>query len=275
MPVTINDVEIMTDDGKLTEGFNPSMLGDAYKDSRLFGKARDIVSIMKVAHDSKSSLSDATAKLKNAIQKPPDDADETQKTEFRTLLKKELGSPDSIEAYVVKKIKGAEWDPEAQKVFKELCLEEGVPADSFARITEKMDTCRAAAENQRYSTESETFKTGHPGDKMVSGLRTALKAIIQFATPEQKELTDNIRAGKILDNPDLDAIRELGLMPSILANWEIIGNAMKSDIAITNEGVPADSNKSGPKEGTTEALIADRYNHPSSVKARKDRGLNY
>jgi len=275
MPVTINDVEVMSDDGKLTEDFSPSMLGDAYKDSKLFTKARDITAIMKVAHDSKSSLSEATATLKNAIQKPPADATEAQKAEYKTMLKKELGAPDSVAAYVAKKIEGAVWEPEVARVFKDSFFEEGIPADAFARIVEKLDTCRVEIENQRFTAESESFKVAHPGDKLITGLRTALKAIIQFATPEQKEITDKIRDGKMLDNPSLEAVKSLGLSPSIVSNWESIGNAMKSDVAITNEGVASDLGKNTPREGTAEATIAGTYTHPSSVKSRQERGLAY
>lgn len=67
MPVTLNDKVIIDDDGKLTTDFNPSLLGDQYKDSKFFETTPDVVTLMKVAADTKSALG---KKLENVIQKP-------------------------------------------------------------------------------------------------------------------------------------------------------------------------------------------------------------
>jgi hypothetical protein len=83
-----------------------------------------------------------------------------------------------------------------------------------------------------------------------------------------------IKDNKIMDDPgNLDTWRNMGFTPNHVAFFERVGEAMKSDTAITNEGEP--TSIEAPKEGTQEAVVHKAYDHPTSVAARKARGKTY
>jgi len=74
----------------------------------------------------------------------------------------------------------------------------------------------------------------------------------------------------------LEVIRQkLKLSPVDLTGLENIGNAMKSDTTITNEGTIANEDVGKPEAGTPEAIIANTYTHKTSQDDRKRRGVPY
>ena len=255
-------------------------LGDDYKDSKALEGVADDVTLAKRFIDTQSKLGQ---RLEGVIQKPGKDATDEQKAAYEATLKEELGAPKTIEAYESDPVEGVSRSEEMTTFIKQTFLDEGIGVGEYARIMNKLDLYRQEAqkqaildENQKFTEESEKFKSTHSGDKLTTGTRTALKAILQFAGDEQKDLTDSIKASKILDNPgDLDALRKLGIWPTTIAQWEKIGNLVKSDLAITNEGSPIAAGGDAPAAGTTEALISSVYTHPSSVKDRASRGAKY
>ena len=255
-------------------------LGDDYKDSKALEGVSDTTMLAKRFIDTQSKLGQ---RLEGVIQKPGKDATDEQKAEYETMLKKELGAPETIDAYESDPVEGVTRPDELTAFIKQTFLDEGIGVGQYSRLMNKLDTYRKAAqeqavtdENQKFIAESEKFKSTHSGDKLTTGTRTALKAMLQFAGAEEKDLTDAIKTSKILDNPgDLDALRKLGIWPSTIARWERIGDLVKSDLAITNEGSPVAAGGKPPAAGTVEGLIESVYTHPSSVKDRASRGVKY
>jgi len=255
-------------------------LGDKYKDSKALEGVSDSTMLAKRFIDTQSKLGQ---RLEGVIQKPGKDATDEEKAQYETTLKKELGAPESIDAYESDPVEGVSRPDEMTTFIKQTFLEEGIAVGSYSRIMNKLDTYRLQAqnqaildENQKFIAESEKFKSTHSGDKLTTGTRTALKAMLQFAGSEEKDLTDAIKASKILDNPgNLDALRKLGIWPSTIERWERIGGLVKSDLAITNEGSPVAAGSKAAAAGTVEGLISSVYTHPSSVKDRASRGKTY
>lgn len=199
--------------------------------------------------------------------------------EYSKLLKTELGAAKTVEDYQLPLPDGEE-DKEYSVLVKQVFLEEGIPVNSAINIANKvnafnkqrMEAAKQELENL-FATQSKTYKDSHKGDTLVTGTRTAIKAIVQFGTPE---LVKAIKDSKILSNPsDLGKLRGLEIWPSQLAIWENIGTMMKSDAAITNEGEPSKPSTNEPTPGTTEAVVHKAYDHPSSVADRKSRGKQY
>jgi hypothetical protein len=277
MPVEIDDIEIMTDDGRFTENLAPSLFGEEYKDSKEISLERvpDVVTLGKRFLETKSALD---RKLENVIQKPGKDATEEQVKEYKQSLKKELGAPETVDAYEFTPPEGVEHDENLVAAFKEAFLSEGVAPDAAARLVSKWDELQAAqvkslnqAQQDAYEAEATEFKDSHPGDKLLIGGRTAAKMLLQFGNDEVASL---IKDNKIMDDPgNLDTWRNMGFTPNHVAFFERVGEAMKSDTAITNEGEP--TSIEAPKEGTQEAVVHKAYDHPTSVAARKARGKTY
>lgn len=275
MPVQIDGVTIMTDDGKFTSDFKPSMLGDDYAGSQLFEKTPDILALCKVAHDSKSALG---KKLENVINRPGKDATEEDLKNYRETLISELGLPEKAEDYDFTPPQGVNADEEVIKRMGELLLKNKVPkviADpiirDFNEYQKELLDQQFSRMNEQFKNESAEFLKLHPGNSSVVAARTALKAIMQFGSDEVKNA---IKDAKAFDDPgNLEKLRDLGFWPSQLAVWENIGKAMKSDMAISNEGTPFNTGEL--QEGTAEKVIHDTYNHPTSLEDRKRRGLSY
>lgn len=274
MTVKLNDVEIMTEDGQLTEGFNPGMIDEKYKDSKYFETRKDIKSIMKSALETKSAYD---KKLENVIQKPAADATPEQKAEYRKALAREMGAPEKSDAYEFEAPpEGLQHNEELVKVFKDVFLKEGVPVSTASALVKafdafnvKMIQAQQEEADRQFAAEVESYDKAHPEDAKVTQGRTAVKAILQFG---DSDLTKAIRDAKLIDRPDDHSLwKSLGFSPRQRVIWENIGKLMKSDAAIPNEG-----NQSGtPKEGTQEATIAKMYDHPTSKANRAARGLKY
>lgn len=277
MPIMMNDVEIMGDDGNFTPEFKPEMLGEEYKDFKGFENTPDIMSLLKSSADTKI---DYGKKLEGVIQKPGENATDQEKEEYRNSLRKELGAPETTEAYEFPIPEGLTQNDDFTKLVKEMFLAEGVPVDSALRMSNKWNEFQLAqkklmgdAENQQYDTEEKDFKEKHTGDNLITGCRTAAKAIIQFG---DESLIKDLTEAKMMETPgDLKKWRDLGIWPSTLTFYERIGRQMKSDLAITDEGDPAKKGGGEPEKGTKEAMVADAFDHPTSKADRERRGLKY
>lgn len=260
----------MGDDGKLTADFSPSMLGDEYADSKFFETTPDIVSLMKAGADSKSALG---KKLENIIQIPGEEATDEQKVAYKAELRKASGAPESAEILQFTPPEGRKYDEELIKVFKEKFFEHGISQEVAGDLVATLDTFQMAIEeqtqnqaDQAFKTEVEEYTKAHLGDKLVTGPRTAAKAIIEFA---DDGLRAKVQDAKLIENPgNFKAWREIGITPKQLAIWENVGSKMKSDQAISDEGELA-----GGKETEEQVKIAAQYPHPTSVADRKARGV--
>jgi len=250
-------------------------LGEGYADSKLLEGVTDSTTLAKRFMDTKASHD---ARLGDVIQKPASDATDEQKAEYESVLKKELGAAESVDDYVFPDT-GVERSEELSAFIKQTYLDEGLSPAVVNRMMTKFDanaveakkTAEALAE-QAYQDDVKAYKAEHVGNSAIVSPRIALKAMLQFgkANPEMaKAIIDS----KVLNTPgDFAALRKIGITPAQLRMWEPIADAMKSDTVITNEGKPTSTVDDGPEPGSREAKVAARYNHPTSVAARKARG---
>jgi hypothetical protein len=269
MPVTINDVEIMSDDGKFTENFSPAIFGEEYKDNKTLEGTSDFLTLGKRFLDTKAKLGE---KLDGVIQKPKEGATDREKSEYKETLLKELGAPEKIEDYDIKVPEGLEIDENLLNGMTKLFFDKRAPKDLVQDIVagylalqkEYVDNFNAQQE-AAFQEELKEYNTNHPGDSKKTKGVTAVKALLQFA---DEELTKLINESKIIDTPDDDAKwRSIGFSPRQRAIWENIGEKMKSDTPITDEGTTK-------KEETTTSTVAKKvYDHPTSVKDRQKRGV--
>jgi hypothetical protein len=272
----MNDVAIMTDDGKFTSDFKPEMLGDEYKDSKFLETTPDLVSLMKAGIDTKSALG---KKLENVIQKPGENATEQELADYNKALKEARGAPDSVEAYDWKPPDGQTHDENLVKLFKEVFLEIGLPPSDAEVLVGKWDAYQAqvvaqmqAAQKAADDAEDAAWTTAHPGDSAVTDGRTAVKALLMYAG---EDFAKEVKEAKLIDDPgNLAKWRKLGISPASIDFYTKIGKDMKADTAITNEGDPTNTTETKHKAGerTKEELIPKVYTHPTSVADRKARG---
>lgn len=263
MPVTIDNVEVMSDDGAFTDSFTPSILGKDYAETKVFESTPNLLSLAKAYADTKS---DYGRKLEGVIQRPGESAGEQEKAEFRKTLLKELGAPESVDAYEFTPPEGIEHDAELVSRFKAFALREGMAPSVAQGLVSLWDTYQSEllekitnAREDNFNQEVKTLKTEMPGEALTRNGRLAAKALLEFGA---KEHIDKIKELRIIDTPD-DFVkwRELGVDAAnfrILAN---IGAKMGLDKAITDEGETPPSEKSG--EGP------DMFDHPTSVAQRK------
>jgi len=263
MSVTVNDVEIISDDGKFTENFNPKVLGDEYGDSKFFEDTPDVLTALKRGVDAKSMVG---RKLENVIQKPSEDADETAKSQYRETLLKELGAPATKDDYVFETSEELGQDEEFINYFKEKFFSKKIPPSMAQEIvndyneygTKQMEAQQALAE-QQYNEAKTAYTKQFPGDSIKTENSTAYKAMLQFGN---EDFTKLLKDSKIVDNVgDLDSWRKLGVTPDMLSLWNKIGKAMKSDDAI-----PDDGSHNSEDDG-----FASIYDHPTSAKLREER----
>lgn len=268
MPVTMGETVVMGDDGVFTSDFKPSMLGEDYAESKFFETTPDLPSLMKSAADSKSALG---KKLENVIQRPGKDASEEDITAFRGELRSELGAGKSIDDYAFSPLEGRTHDEELTKVFKEVFHKLGVSVDTATQLVATFDTFQQAQEealiaqsNQLFKEEVDAYTKSHPGDALAVGTRTAAKAVIEFS---DIEFVGKIKKANLLsDSSNFDAWRKLGITPVQLSIFENIGTKMKSDLAISSEGLP-NADQRTPEEKS----ISTHYDHPTSVADREQR----
>ena len=280
MPVTINDTVVMTDDGKFTSDFKPEMLGEEYKGNKyLTEKTPDLIALLKSAADSKSALG---KKLEHVIQKPGENATDQERAEYETELKEELGAGKATEDYIFED-NGVEHAEDFIKMLQQMFLDEGTSPAVANRLVAKLDahylegqTTIAAATEQQFQDDVKAYKADHLGNKLITGPRTALKAMLQFANDVQSDLNKEIIDKKVIADPNnFELLRSIGIGIAQLRIWEPIGEAMKSDLAITNEGKPSGLVDVKPKEGTQEAVVHKVYDHETSKADRAARGKSY
>ena len=270
MPISIGETEIMGDDGNLSADFNPSILGDAYSETGVFKNSNNIVSIMKSLVDTKTDLG---KKLENIIQIPGEDASDEQKSDYTAAIRKASGAAATTDDYEFGITVGGEAHDEYTKVFREKFLELGLPPSVAADIVALHDTTQEviqealqAQANEAFKVEVADYTKAHLGDKLVTGPRTAAKAIIEFA---DDGLRAKVLEAKLVENPgNFKAWKEIGITPKQLLIWENVGTKMKSDKAISDEGITQTSHLS-----EEQGKIAAQYSHPTSVKDRHDRGV--
>jgi len=268
MPVTINDTVVMGDDGKFTEDFSSSLLGDDYKDSKVFETTPDLQSLLKSHADTKSALGKQKEEiLSNAIQKPREGASDQERVDYRKVLQKELGAPEKPEDYEFPRLEGApdglSHSEDTEKVFRQVFFEEGIPVDVVKSIVDKFNKFQLAQFNARLEAEKveledavKSLKNDWKGDNLVVNARLAHTAIKEFAT---EDLTRLINESKIYDDAgNLEKWNSLGFDPGQLRIWAKIGEKMKL------AAPPADETTEETKKKDKGVLGV--YDHPTSKR---------
>ena len=272
MPVLINGTEIMTDDGKFTDSFNPSLIGDDYKDSKAFESIPDIVSLLKAHVDTKAMVG---RKMEGVIQRPDENATEEQKADYRTSLLKELGVPERAGDYVFARPEGMPEElinTDLENSAKEFLHSKNVPSDIASDIVNWYYQTQHKAIQDRLADEDKQFKEAcgaldkkWTGDARVKNNRLAFKAIMLLASDELKQ---KLVEAKINDDvANHDKWRALGFSPEQRQVWQRMGEMVKADEAITDMGGPVEE---GNVTGEQKA-INKIYDHPTSKKAREAR----
>lgn len=266
MPITMNDVVIMGDDGKFTPEFNPGLLGDEYKDTHLFKNAPDITSVLKLAIDTKRAMG---KKIEGHIPPLGENPTDKEKATHRKNLMAGLGTVvEKVEDYALVKPEGwpegAPYDEETTKYFANYLFAQGWPKEMVQELTAEYDKyvlgrfeVFAEAQQTAWDTSVKELKVDWKGPALIKKTRTAAKAMIQFATDE---LVTAIKESQLITSPDdFEKWKTLGVTTDQIRVWSNIGEKMKSDRAITDEGVPGAQQKADQK--TKRSKI---YDHETS-----------
>ena len=255
MAVKINDITIMGDDGKFTPEFNPGMLGEEYKDSKFLETTPDLVSLMKAGIDTKSALG---KKLEGHIAPLGENATDDEKAAHRKSLMSGLGtSVEKVEDYGL--VKPEDWpenvpfDEENTKVFADFLFGRGWPKEEVQELVSLYNKNAVT----KYNDSVKQLKSDWKGDALIKKARTAAKAMVQFGTDELVKVVNE--AGLITTPDDFKKWQDLNISAAQIRVWANIGEKMKSDSAIPDEG----SNK-GDKKQMKKSKMNLVYDHSTS-----------
>jgi len=261
-----NLTEHIGEDGNFTEGFAPAAtasLGEGYQDSKVLEGITNPAGLIKAYADTKTAYG---KKLEGVIAKPGENATDEEKASYRKTMLAELGTPESPDDYNFNRPEslpdGMTYDEEFEGAFRQLFHEVGMPADMAKSLADKFNEVQVARHvaaveqaKQKLTEEATQLDKDWPGEKSTLNNRHAFKAIMQFGTEELKTL---LKEANISTNPtNHDAWNKLNISPSQRRIWSNIGAAMKSDLAINDEGLPATSNEPATAMGKI-------YDHPTS-----------
>jgi len=272
MAVMINDVEVMSDDGKFTESFSPGILGEGYKETKAFERTPDLPSLLKAYADTKSAYG---KKLEGVIQKPAENATDQEKADYRKSLLEELGVPGSAKDYEFPKPEnlpgGVAYNQQLEDQFREVFIKRDVPLDMAKGLVEDYNEIQLAAVQARLDEQQKVFEESckdldkkWTGDARIRNNRLAFKAIMRFGTEDLQSLLKDAKINEDVGNHQ--KWHELGFSPSQREIWFSIGSATGTAEAITDEGTPAAREEAGVKK-----VVEKVYDHPTSVKARAER----
>lgn len=266
MPIKINDVVIMGDDGKFTPEFNPGLLGDDYKDSKFLETTPDLVSLMKAGIDTKSALG---KKLESHIAPLGENPSEEEVATHRKSLMAGLGTVvENADGYELGKPEdwpeGIPFDEETTKHFADYLFSKGYPKEMVRELVSEYNGVVlkrfeefARDEQEGWDKDVRELKSDWKGATLIKKARTAAKAMLQFATDE---LVGEIKKADLVTTPDdFGKWQALGMTAAQIRVWNNIGEKMKSDKAITDEGI-SEADKKGDQKGKLSRI----YDHATS-----------
>lgn len=261
MPVDYINEDGSFDQEKLS-GQLGTIAGEGFKDSKALANTPNVDVLVKNFLNADRKVNQ---KLEGVIQKPAENATDQEKAEYRVSLLKELGAPDTEDAYDFPRVEGMDYDENAEKVFRSLFKEMDMPVDLANALVAKFNEVQVGRQEAFQKVQDDAFEKGTKeldadwkGDDATKKNRTVFKAIMEFGTEDLKTL---LKESKIYDSPnDHQKWRELGFDAAQRRVWENIGTKMKSDEHITDEGGPA---KGEQLTGGQKAL-AGLYTHPDS-----------
>lgn len=266
MPITMNEVVIMGDDGKFTPEFNPGLLGDEYKDTNFFKNAPDLTSVLKVAVDTKRAMGKKTEGHIPPLGENPTDE---EKATHRKNLMAGLGTAvEKVEDYALAKPEdwpeGLPYDEETSSQMATYLLSKGWPKEDVQELVSTYDkmvlerhAAFVVAAQDAYDESVKELKVDWKGPALIKKTRTAAKAMIQFGTDEL--IAAMKESGLVTTPDDFKKWQALDITIPQIRVWNNIGEAMKSDKAITDEGI------SGPdQEKEQKGKLSKIYDHSTS-----------
>lgn len=266
MPIKMNDIVIMGDDGKFTSEFNPGLLGDEYKDTGIFKNVPDISSMMKLAIDTKRKMGE---KVEGHIPPLGENPTDEEKATHRKNLMAGLGTVvEKVEDYELAKPEdwpeGLPYDEGSAAQMATHLLSRGWPKEDVQELVgvyDKMVLERhkafAEAAQTAYAEDVKELKVDWKGTALIKKTRTAAKAMIQFGTDEL--IAAMKESGLVTTPDDFKKWQALDISTDQIRVWCNIGEAMKSDKAITDEGQPGAQHVADQK-----AKRSKIYDHPTS-----------
>ena len=231
-------------EGNFTEHFTtklPGFLGRetlTHEDGspiKMFDDIKSVGGLVKVAFDTKTALG---KKLDSVIQKPAADASDQVKGDYYATLAKELGAPDSPDAYEFVRPTngdGVEYDQAAEDLIRAAAFKAKVPVSTvkaFSEILLEAAKARAKADHSAaeklFEEDAAAFDEDFAGDKKPEALRTAFLAIEKFG---DKELVKALKDAAMHDQEnivDLAKWRQNGVSIPTLRLFTRIGQAALS-----------------------------------------------
>lgn len=240
-----------------------TIAGEEFKDTKALTNTPNVDTLIKRYLDADKKINQ---KLEGVIQKPSEKATDQEKAEYRQSLLKELGAPDSEETYEFPRVEGMEYDEDAEKVFRAFFKDQSMPLDLgnglvalFNKVQMGRQEAFQKAQDAAFDEAAKSLRNDWKGDSLVTNLKTAYAAIVEFGT---EDLTKLLKDAKIYDSAgDLAKWREVAFAPEQLRVWHNIGVKMKSDEHLSNEGSGA---KGGTEKSVGQKALAGIYTHPDS-----------
>jgi len=270
MDFNVNDY--VNEDGSFVDGADiKSLAGDEHKETKCFDDIKDFQSFVKVHADTKSALG---KKLDNVIQKPGENATDEEKAAFRQSMKTELGAVKSGSEYEFTRPdmpEGMFYDEQFESSMREMLAQAGVPKDEAKALYDGYNkmmianyTKAAEDEGKREKAADEKLRADWPGTEMTVNTRlahAAMQALGAEAFPELwsgfkdaegkdvKGLEQRMKESGIFDSPgDLAKWRSIGVDPSMLRLYAVIGKRMQSGQVLTGEGTTTGGGSEIPED---------------------------
>lgn len=248
--------EVMTFETELTDDLRaeiPDLLGEGYEDTKLYDNMKTVGDVFKAHAHTKSAFD---KKQENVIQRPGEEATDEEKAEFRKTLGKELGAPDSTDAYDITRPEGIpeelSYSEDVEKGIKEIALKHNVSAEALKEFSEYLYksqseelantiAAREDAADKLFEKENLDLQNDWMGEDMTKNLRGVFMAMKEFCT---KERIDQLDKSGLFDKPtDLKMWRDNGLDIQQLRVWNNIAKVMMTPEFIRGKG-PAEGDES-------------------------------
>ena len=231
--------EVMNFDTELTDEIRaeiPALLGEGFEDTKLYDNMKTVGDVFKAHAHTKSAFD---KKQENVIQRPGEDAEDEEKAEFRKILAKELGAPDSVDAYDITKPEGIpdelKYSEDVEKGIKELALKHNISPAALKEFSEYLYKSQSEelasaiagkddAADAQFEKDSLDLQNDFMGEDLPKSLRGAFLAMKEYC---DKERVEQLNKSGLFDKPeDLKLWRENGLDTGQLRVWINIAKDM-------------------------------------------------
>lgn len=235
------DHDFFDEEMNITDNFKdqlPALVGDSYKDAdgnatKVFDSHTTLPAILKDLVDVHRAYG---KKQDNVIQKPGENPSDDDKSNYIKTLAAELGLSKSVED-----LKFEHGDiPEGMKIkeameaeFKKLVVDGNIPTRYANQVMKWFNGFQAAefaadkeTKLKEFTEASDKYETDFLGDKGIENGRIAFNAISKF-NRDDAEMIKMMNESGVYDDPsNLGLWKSIGIMPSDLRSWGLIGEEM-------------------------------------------------